>query len=75
MADRARLTGNTAAGNPDDNVKLVFDLGQCQRLTDNQLEGLKAEIIVDVTVVDGDLAGSGLHTDAGKRTFAAARAV
>ena len=52
MADRAGLAGNTAASNPADNVKFLIGLGGHQRLANDQLQGLQAKVIVDITVVD-----------------------
>ena len=56
VADRAGLAGDAAACNAADNVELLVGLGEDERLTDDGLQGVKAEVIVDVAVVDRDLA-------------------
>ena len=47
MADSTGLTGNTAACNAANDVELLFGTGENERLTNDRLEGIKAEIIVD----------------------------
>ncbi len=56
VADSASLTGNTAAGNADDDIVLALQAQQDQRRTDDQLQGLQTKVVVDITIVDGDLA-------------------
>ena len=51
MADSTGLTGYAAAGDGDDNVNLAQQIGGDQRLTDDQLQGVQTEILVDVTAV------------------------
>ena len=51
MADSACLAGNTAACNAANDVELLFGTGENERLTNDRLEGIKAEIIVDITIV------------------------
>ena len=58
VADSASLAGNTAAGNADDDIILALEAQQDQRRADDQLQGLQTEVVVDVTVVDGDLASA-----------------
>ena len=65
VADSASLTGNTAAGNADDDIVLALQAQQDQRRTDDQLQGLQTEVVVDITIVDGDLAGAGVNANAG----------
>ncbi len=43
VADSASLTGNTAAGNADDDVILALQAQQDQRRADDQLQGLQTE--------------------------------
>jgi len=64
MTDSASLTGNTAAGNADDDVVLALQAQQDQRRTDDQLQGLQTEVVVDITIVDGDLTGAGVNANA-----------
>ena len=54
MADSTGLTGYAAAGDGDNNVNLAQQIGGDQRLTDDQLQGVQTEILVDVTAVDDD---------------------
>ena len=65
VADSASLAGNTAAGNADDDVILALEAQQDQRRADDQLQGLQTEVVVDVTVVDGDLASALVDAHAG----------
>ena len=58
VAQGAGLAGNAAAGNGGHDVNLVHGGGGHQRLTGDKLQGLQAEILVDVTAVDGDSAGA-----------------
>ena len=58
MTDGAGLAGNAAAEDGNYNVEAAGGSGELQGLTDDELKGIETEIIVDVTVVDGDLTGS-----------------
>ena len=69
VANGAGLAGNAAAAYTADNVKLHPVPVSFRRLTDDQLQCLQAEIIVDGTVVDGDLTASLVNPYAGDRTF------
>ena len=60
MTDGAGLAGNAAALDGADNVDLTDQIGRSQRLTDDHLQGIEAEIIVDIATVDGDGAGAAL---------------
>ena len=75
VADSASLTGNTAAGNTDDDVILALQAQQDQRRTDDQLQGLQTKVVVDVTIVDGDLAGAGVNANAGNGILTTTSAV
>lgn len=76
MTDRAGLSGDAAAGDGGDNVHLADGGGGDQGLTDNELQGLKTEILVDVPAVDGDGAGpAGEQVHAGHGGLPAAGAV
>ncbi len=75
MADSASLTGNTAAGNADDDVILALQAQQDQRRTDDQLQGLQTEVVVDITIVDGDLTGAGVNANAGNGILTTTSAV
>ena len=58
MADSTGLTGYAAAGDGDNDVNLAQQIGGDQRLTDDQLQGVQTEILVDVTAVDDDGTGA-----------------
>ena len=58
MTDGAGLTGHAAALDGADDVNLAEGIGGDQRLTNDQLQGFKAEVIVDVTAIDDDGAGA-----------------
>ena len=58
MTDSAGLAGNAAASDGNNNVNLAQQVGGDQGLTDDQLQGLQAEILVDLTTVDDDGAGA-----------------
>ena len=75
VADSASLAGNTAAGNADDDVVLALQAQQDQRRADDQLQGLQTEVVVDITIVDGDLAGAGVNANAGNGILTTTSAV
>ena len=54
MTNGAGLTGDAAAGDRAVDVDLVGDSDGVQGLTNDQLQGLETEVIVDVTAVDRD---------------------
>lgn len=58
MPDGAGLAADAAAHNSGHDVHLAVGIGGIQRLTDHHLQGVKAEILVDIAAVDGDGAGS-----------------
>ena len=57
MAHCAGLSGNAAACDSGFDIDLAEGIGRNQRLTYDKLEGIEAEVIVDVTAVDGDGTG------------------
>ena len=75
VADGAGLAGNAAAGDGADDVEPAQGVGEIQGLADQKLQGLQAEVIIDVPVVNGDLAGAGVKTDTGDAALSAAGAV
>ena len=75
VADSASLTGNTAAGNADDDIVLALQAQQDQRRTDDQLQGLQTKVVIDITIVDGDLASAGVNTNAGNGILTTTSAV
>ncbi len=62
MTDCTSLTGYAAAGNAADNVELAEAVGEVERLTNNEFQRFKAEIIVNVSAVDGDIAVASAKT-------------
>ena len=75
VADSACLAGDSAAADAANDVKLIGGAGKSERLTDDELESLKAEIIVYISAIDGDLAGAGINADSGNGALSAAGAV
>jgi len=75
VTDSAGLAGNAAAGHPADDIKLAIGIGKGQRLTYNVLQRIQAEIIVDIPIIDGDLAGPLIQADSGDGAFPPSRAV
>ena len=75
VADSTGLTGNTAACNAANDVELLFGTGENERLTNDRLEGIKAEIIVDIAVVDRDLTGALVNSYTCNGAFSSAGAV
>ena len=58
MTDRTSLTGNAAAANGADNVKFTSSVGNFKWLTNDQFEGIQTEVLVNVSVVDGNFTGT-----------------
>ena len=76
MTDSACLTGNTAASNSNNNVNLANHIAGNQGLTDDQLQGLQTEVIVDIAAIDGDSTGAVLvNTNTGNGGLTTASAV
>ena len=76
MTDGTGLAGDAAALDGADDVDLADQIGRSQRLTNDHLQGVQTEVIVDVTAVDGDGAGAALvDADTSDGGFATAGAV
>ena len=76
MTDSASLASNTAASDGNNDVNLANQLGGVQGLTNDQLQGLQTEVIVDVAAVDDDGTGAVLvYTNTGNGGLTAAGAV
>ena len=69
VADSAGLTCVTAAA--DCHIEVIFaeSIDQRERLADDNLEGFRSEIIIDVTLIDNDLASSLRKEYSGDRTL------
>src|SRR6266545_936382 len=72
VADRAGLTGRTAAGDAHVDVELLRRLHREERLLDDHLENVVGEVIVEGTLVDRYRPGAGDQPDARHRCLAAA---
>ena len=72
MSDSACLTGNTAACYCAYNVEILADAAEVEGLTNDELKGFKSEVIVNVSAVDGYLAGALIKADSGDRMLSAA---
>ena len=76
MAQSAGLTADAAALDSSHDVHLALAGGGHQGLTDDHLEGIEAEVLLNIPAVDGDGAGAaGVDLDAGDRGLSAASAV
>ncbi len=49
------LTCVTAAFNGNDRIKLIYRIGRCKRLTNDNLKRLQSKIIINVSLIDSDL--------------------
>ena len=58
MTDGASLSCVTAATNVYDNVELVYSTCSYKWLTNNYLQGLKTEVLIDISLIDCDLASA-----------------
>ena len=59
VTDGAGLAGDPAAGDGGVDIDLAAEAYGLEGLTDDELKGVESEIIVEITAVDGDLAGAG----------------
>ena len=75
VTDSAGLAGNAAASDGANDIKLAQGIGKGHGLTNDQLQSIQAEIIVDVSAVNGDLAGAGVQTNAGHGALSTAGAI
>ena len=72
MTDGAGLAGVAAAGNADDDVKAAEGLSEGEGLANDGLEGLETEVLIQGTLIDGDIAFAGDQTNTGDRLFPSA---
>ena len=75
VADSASLTGETTAVYASDDVELTLGTGGSEGLVDDQLEGVKTEVLVNVTTIDGDYARTGNDANACDRLLTSAGSV
>ena len=75
VTDGTGLAGDAAALDGADHVHLAEQVGGDQRLTDDQLQGVETEVVVDLAAVDNNGTGAVLiNADTGDRGLAAAGA-
>src|SRR5205085_4812968 len=75
VTNGAGLAGRSAAVDRDDHVELVDRLSERERLLDDHLQHIVAEVVVEFAAVDGDLAAAWTHVHASRRCLAATRSV
>ena len=76
VTQSAGLTGHAAALDSGIDVNFSHGVGGDQGLTNDELQGLETEVIVDIAAVDGDAAGAALEQmNARDGGLATARAV
>ena len=75
VADCACLTRKAAAANGSNDIKLTDGFGYAEGLVDDELEGLKTKVIVNVSAIYGDVTRAGVHTNASDRLLSSSGAV
>ncbi len=75
VTDGTSLAGDTAADYIANDIKLAHIAGEFQGLTNDELEGIKTEIVIDISLIDGDHAGTGINTNTGDGFLSSAGAV
>jgi len=75
VADCACLTGDTATVYEGDDIKRTLGTGNAEGLVNDELQGLKTEVLVDVTLVDGDSTRARNDANASYRLLSSAGAV
>lgn len=64
VKDGASLSGFTAAADVDDDVEIVGEVDELERLTQNHAKRRTVEILVDALLVDGNIAFAGTEVNA-----------
>ena len=72
MSDGACLTGNATACYCAYNVEILADAAEVEGLTNDELKGLKTEVIVNISAVYGYFACALIKADSGDRMLSAA---
>ena len=75
VTDCTCLAGEATAVYVNNYVELANSVGNAEGLVNDELHGLKTEVLVDAAAVDGDLAGAGVEANASDRLLSAAGAV
>ena len=52
MSDRTSLAGVSATANVNQNVELLSSLSSCQRLTNDNLQSLQTEVLINASLID-----------------------
>ena len=58
VTDSAGLAGNAAASDGANDIKLAQGIGKGHGLTNDQLQSFEAEVLIDVTAIDGEGTGA-----------------
>ena len=74
MTDRAGLAGRATAVDIDADIVLAERVGEHEGRADDHLQSLETKVIVNVTLVDRDVAGAGEQPNAGDGFFTSAGA-
>jgi len=75
MTDRASLARKATAANVHQHIEAAAHVGENEGLTNGHLQGFQTEIIINIALVDHNLAIAGHETYAGNRRLAAANGV
>ena len=75
MTDSAGLAGNAAALYGADNVKFAFGSGYGKWLPNDELQGSKAKVIVNIAAVNCNFTSTGVNSYAGYGIFYPACAI
>ncbi len=52
VSDSTSLAGVSATANVNENVELLSSLSSCQRLTNDNLQSLQTEVLIDASLID-----------------------
>ena len=75
VTDSACLAGEAAAAYVNNYVELANGVGNTEGLIYNVLHGLKTEVLIDTSAVDGNNTGTGIETNSGYGLLSSACAV
>ena len=75
MTDGTCLAGHAAALYSADDVELLSGIGQCKRLTNDELQGLQTKVVINASAVDRDGAVARNQSYSGNRMLSSAGTV
>ncbi len=75
MSDRTSLSGVSAALNVNHDIELAVGLGSNQRLTNDNLQGLKSKILIEGSLINSNVTGSGYQINSCYRFFSSASSI